>query len=318
MEILVMQFAIIVLICLWWIKPFKTVVLLKKFRMPAFNLILGGSMLFISGYALLDGMKGKVMGFLVYDLLFLFLNLVLFVLVPLGFLYLRRSFSGGAFHKSDLVHAVPGLVFTLGFIGPYFLARPSVLSISSGNPWFVLTIYGYCVIGAYILLVMKSILNKYLSSDTTKKKKPEKASGHESGESSQVLSEIVVGSIHLDTETMLRMDEKLRTFLLAGQPFLKRGYNLKQLSADTSIPLHHLSAFINQAYQVHFNDFINEYRVRFCQVKIRNDEWQAKTLEAIAEESGFNNRNTFTAAFRKVTGQNPSEFLKQIKLKQIA
>jgi len=47
-----------------------------------------------------------------------------------------------------------------------------------------------------------------------------------------------------------------------------------------------------------------------------NGEWKYKTLEAIASEAGFNNRNTFTAAFKKETGQSPSEFLKRIKKDQ--
>ncbi|HEY5970304.1 MAG TPA: AraC family transcriptional regulator, partial [Chitinophagaceae bacterium] len=40
-------------------------------------------------------------------------------------------------------------------------------------------------------------------------------------------------------------------------------------------------------------------------------------LESIAEESGFNNRNTFTSAFKKATGLNPSEFIKYIKLGKV-
>jgi AraC-like DNA-binding protein len=39
-----------------------------------------------------------------------------------------------------------------------------------------------------------------------------------------------------------------------------------------------------------------------------------KKLETIANEAGFNNRNTFISAFKKVTGIKPSEFLKDIKL----
>ena len=47
-----------------------------------------------------------------------------------------------------------------------------------------------------------------------------------------------------------------------------------------------------------------------------NGEWKYKTLEAIASEAGFNNRNTFTAAFKKEAGESPSEFLKRIKKDQ--
>lgn len=46
---------------------------------------------------------------------------------------------------------------------------------------------------------------------------------------------------------------------------------------------------------------------------IRTDEWKLKKLEAIAEESGFGNRNTFALAFRKIKGQTPSDFMKLYK-----
>jgi AraC-like DNA-binding protein len=64
---------------------------------------------------------------------------------------------------------------------------------------------------------------------------------------------------------------------------------------------------------MNYNDFINRYRVFECKEVIMNGEWKYKTLEAIASEAGFNNRNTFTSAFKKETGQSPSEFLKGIK-----
>jgi YesN/AraC family two-component response regulator len=168
---------------------------------------------------------------------------------------------------------------------------------------------------------MKFILNKYLPVSALKKGEKdlvEATATQVIHRENETTNEVLVGSVHLDSDQLGKMDENIRGFLLSAQPYLKRGYSLKQLAEDTTIPLHHLSAFINQYYHIHFNDFINEYRVHYCQVKIRNDEWRFKTLEAIAEESGFNNRNTFTAAFKKVTGANPSEFLKTVKQRKIA
>jgi len=117
-------------------------------------------------------------------------------------------------------------------------------------------------------------------------------------------------------EKMSQIDSVVRQFVTENQPFLKHKYSLRHLSEDICLPLHHLSAFINRYYQKNFNDFINEYRVHYCKIKIVNDEWKVKKLEAIADESGFSNRNTFTSAFRKVTGLKPSEYLKEIKEKQ--
>jgi AraC-like DNA-binding protein len=121
-------------------------------------------------------------------------------------------------------------------------------------------------------------------------------------------------SLHLTDERKGEMSEKIKEHFLKTKPFLQRGYSLRMLSEESQIPLHQLSAFINQHYKMNFNDFINEYRILCCIDKLLKNEWQRKKLEAIAEESGFNNRNTFTSAFKKATGLNPSEFLKYIKL----
>ena len=59
---------------------------------------------------------------------------------------------------------------------------------------------------------------------------------------------------------------------------------------------------------MNFNDFINEYRIIFSIDKLLKKEWMYKNLKPSANESGFNNRNTFISAFKKVTGVLPSEF----------
>lgn len=116
-----------------------------------------------------------------------------------------------------------------------------------------------------------------------------------------------------EEERILQISQVVTAILNEKKPFLQQRYSLKDLSVDTKIHLHHLSAFINKYCGKNFNDFINEYRVAYCKAKILNHEYRQKKLEAIAEESGFNNRNTFSIAFKKVTGVNPSQFLKDVK-----
>jgi AraC-like DNA-binding protein len=121
-------------------------------------------------------------------------------------------------------------------------------------------------------------------------------------------------SVFLSRDRMSQIEERVRDHFQERRPYLQRSYSLKMLADDTHISVHQLSAFINQYYKINFNDFVNEYRVITCIEKLLDMEWKQKKLEAIAEESGFNNRNTFTVAFRKVAGLNPSQFLKDIKL----
>lgn len=93
------------------------------------------------------------------------------------------------------------------------------------------------------------------------------------------------------------------------QPFLRKGYGIKDLAVETAIPPHHLSALVNQEYRMNFSDFINRYRVEYIKERMAQLEWRQLTLEGLALEAGFGNRTTFFRAFVKLTGITPSEYL---------
>jgi len=121
-------------------------------------------------------------------------------------------------------------------------------------------------------------------------------------------------SLMISPKRMAEIEETVRKHLDEKKSFLQHGYTLKMFSEETGVPVHYLSGFINKYYKMNFNEFINEYRVIHSIDKLLKKEWMYKKLEAIASEAGFNNRNTFISAFKKVTGLKPSEFLKDIKL----
>jgi len=121
-------------------------------------------------------------------------------------------------------------------------------------------------------------------------------------------------SLVISSKRMAEIEGTVRKHLEEKKSFLQHGYTLKMFSEETQIPVHYLSGFINKYYKMNFNDFINEYRIIFSIDKLLKKEWMYKKLETIAGEAGFNNRNTFISAFKKVTGVKPSEFLKDIKL----
>ena len=118
---------------------------------------------------------------------------------------------------------------------------------------------------------------------------------------------------YLDEEKSIHLDKVINTFLIDKKPFLRQKYSLGEMSKDLDIPLHYLSAFINRHYNMNFNELINRYRVSYSKLMIMNDEWKSKKLSTIAAEAGFHNRNTFTTAFKKETGESPSEYVSRIK-----
>lgn len=104
----------------------------------------------------------------------------------------------------------------------------------------------------------------------------------------------------------------LEMHLQSAKPYLKPGYSINDLSDETGIPLHHLTALLNRGYQARFNDFINKLRFDYL-VSNFKPEWERLTLEGIGKEVGFNSRTTFYNTIKKITGLSPSAFLESQK-----
>jgi AraC-like DNA-binding protein len=116
-----------------------------------------------------------------------------------------------------------------------------------------------------------------------------------------------------DENKIAKVDVAISKLLASKKPFLSKKYSVSDLAAEVNVPVLYLSGFINRYYKMNFNELINRYRVSHFKTMIRNGEWKNKKLSAIASESGFNNRNTFTASFKRETGKTPSEYVKAVK-----
>lgn len=106
----------------------------------------------------------------------------------------------------------------------------------------------------------------------------------------------------------------LEMHLESAKPYLKQGYSINDLSKETGIPLHHLTALLNKGYHERFNDFINKLRLDQLE-KNFDPEWKKLTLEGIGKEVGFNSRTTFYNAIKKHRGLSPSAFFDNWKIK---
>ena len=83
---------------------------------------------------------------------------------------------------------------------------------------------------------------------------------------------------------------------------------LFNLAMIMQIHPNHLSQVINMNEQRNFFDFINYYRVEAVKENIVSKRHVNKTLLGIALECGFSSKAAFNRAFKKFTGQTPSEF----------
>jgi AraC-like DNA-binding protein len=100
--------------------------------------------------------------------------------------------------------------------------------------------------------------------------------------------------------------------------FLTEGYSINDFSSDIDIPVYQISKCLNTIKGIGFVDFINQRRIQYCVGKFEQGEWQNFTLEAVARECGFTNRNSFTKSFKKFMNCSPSEYRDALRLQKVS
>ena len=98
------------------------------------------------------------------------------------------------------------------------------------------------------------------------------------------------------------------------QPYTNPSFNLAEFAVVLRIPVHHLSYYFREVKKQSFTDYRNEWRINHAKALIKEGKANEMTLEAIGLLSGFNNRNTFFNAFKKIEGISPSAFVNQFSI----
>lgn len=88
-------------------------------------------------------------------------------------------------------------------------------------------------------------------------------------------------------------------------------FSLNALAKLTGSNTKYVSRLINDTYGKSFKAYLNEFRIReACRRLVDKENYGNLTIRAIHQELGFHTATSFVTAFRKVTGQTPSEFKK--------
>ena len=115
----------------------------------------------------------------------------------------------------------------------------------------------------------------------------------------------------IDEHSGMMILAEIRSLLDTDQHYLNADLRLSHLAELTGYNTNQISQSLN-AYAGHsFNDFINSYRIDHA-IRLMDNE-PDETLINIAYSSGFNNKNSFANAFKKVTGSTPSAYRKNME-----
>ena len=112
----------------------------------------------------------------------------------------------------------------------------------------------------------------------------------------------------LDKDEIQKLADKVVAFIEKDKPYKNDKLSLNDVSLSAGIDARSLSQVINVHFETNFYDFINGYRIQaaIAQLQTSSD----KRINEIMYSVGFNSKSSFNTAFKKRTGQTPSEFRK--------
>jgi len=110
--------------------------------------------------------------------------------------------------------------------------------------------------------------------------------------------------------------KQLTIYMENEKPYLNPSLTIKNLADQMGMNSRELSILINQKLKQHFFDFVNGYRIQEAMNILVDPAKKDETVLEILYEVGFNSKSSFNTAFKKHTGQTPTEFRK-IGLKSI-
>lgn len=101
-----------------------------------------------------------------------------------------------------------------------------------------------------------------------------------------------------------KLDEIMR-----DQYFYRRDdASLTSLAELLGVTNHHLSQVLNDSLKISFQDLIARFRVREACQLLKDEANDQVKIENIATQVGYNSKSAFNTAFKRRTGQTPSEY----------
>jgi len=106
--------------------------------------------------------------------------------------------------------------------------------------------------------------------------------------------------------------EQLARVMQEKELYKDANITMPQLAKCIGISAPYLSQLLNDNCQKSFSLYINEYRIEAAKLLLLEEK--KLSMEAIAEQCGFNSQSTFYSTFKKIVAATPAAFRKENKL----
>lgn len=115
-------------------------------------------------------------------------------------------------------------------------------------------------------------------------------------------------TLHLSDERYQKLSNQLEKLIVDDKVYLESELSLAQLSEKLRIQPYQTSELISRQYQESFFDLINRNRIDEVKRRLHDPAFSHLSILGVALDCGFNSKSSFNTAFKKFTGQTPSQY----------
>ncbi|MCI3938942.1 AraC family transcriptional regulator [Chryseobacterium aahli] len=133
----------------------------------------------------------------------------------------------------------------------------------------------------------------------------------------KLVSDLILEEKKIEPETLNEDLLKLKKYMIDEKPFLNPALTIQDISKEMNVPVRELSVLINHQLGQHFYDFVNTYRIENAMEILKDPSKSKVTILEILYEVGFNSKSSFNTAFKKHTGNTPTEYRKSLQDKSL-
>ena len=102
--------------------------------------------------------------------------------------------------------------------------------------------------------------------------------------------------------------KKIITKLMIEQKYRDPNYSAKRLAEEIGVNARQISAVVSMRFQQNYSQMVGEMRIQEARYMLQDSNFKDMTMEDIAINVGFTTRQSFYAAFYRLTGITPREY----------
>ena len=107
---------------------------------------------------------------------------------------------------------------------------------------------------------------------------------------------------------MDELKEKILSIIVQQKKYKDKRYSAKKLAEDLGTNTRYISAVVNVKFQMNYTSFINKFRIEDAMKILVDSRYRDMTIEQVSDMVGFANRQSFYAAFYKLSKMSPREY----------